>query len=145
MRSIFETETKLELENRVESLSESSNAHWGKMNAGQMLWHCQFPLEIAIKNENKGNGKLLMKLFKKSLYNEKPFKQNLLTAKQLKATEEKDFDAEKTKLLQLIHKTHELKNRTTWQPHPFFGEFTHEQWGILEYKHLDHHLTQFGV
>ncbi|MEO6802748.1 MAG: hypothetical protein ABI197_05825 [Granulicella sp.] len=27
----------------------------------------------------------------------------------------------------------------------FFGNLTHEQWGILMYKHLDHHLRQFGV
>jgi len=38
-----------------------------------------------------------------------------------------------------------LDSRETWYPHPSFGEFTKEQWGQLEYKHLDHHLRQFGV
>ena len=32
-----------------------------------------------------------------------------------------------------------------WNPHPIFGAFTHQQWGQLQYKHLDHHLRQFGV
>lgn len=30
-------------------------------------------------------------------------------------------------------------------PHPFFGKLTSEQWGKGIYKHLDHHLKQFGV
>ncbi|MBL0146112.1 MAG: DUF1569 domain-containing protein [Chitinophagaceae bacterium] len=29
--------------------------------------------------------------------------------------------------------------------HPFFGKFTGDQWGKFMYKHLDHHLQQFGV
>ncbi|MGB5666410.1 MAG: DUF1569 domain-containing protein, partial [Maribacter sp.] len=32
-----------------------------------------------------------------------------------------------------------------WNLHPLFGEFTVEQWGQMEFKHLDHHLKQFGV
>jgi hypothetical protein len=30
-------------------------------------------------------------------------------------------------------------------PHPFFGPLNPEQWAILMYKHIDHHLRQFGV
>ena len=29
--------------------------------------------------------------------------------------------------------------------HPLFGDLTFEEAGWLYYKHLDHHLTQFGV
>lgn len=145
MKSIFESETKNKLVKRIESLSAETSPQWGKMDAGQMLWHCQYPLKIAVKNENKGNGKLLMKLFKKSLYSEKPFKKSLPTAKFLIATESKDFNTEKEKLVQLISETHNLKERSQWSPHPMFGKFTHDQWGQLEYKHLDHHLKQFGV
>ncbi len=145
MKSIFDTNTKDELLKRINSLTAQTNAQWGKMDVGQMLWHCKFPLQIAVKNENKGNGKLLMKLFKKSLYSEKPFKQSLPTAKFLVATEAKDFTNEKKQLVQLISDTHALKDRKQWNPHPMFGKFTHDQWGKLEFKHLDHHLKQFGV
>lgn len=145
MKSIFETGAKNELLTRINSLTAESNAQWGKMDVGQMLWHCKYPLKIAIKNEHMGNGKLFMKLFKKSLYNEKPFKRSLPTAKFLVATETKDFSNEKEQLAQLISETHTLKERKEWNPHPMFGKFTHEQWGKLEYKHLDHHLKQFGV
>jgi transposase InsO family protein len=33
----------------------------------------------------------------------------------------------------------------TTHPHSFFGPLTPEEWAILMYKHLDHHLRQFGV
>jgi transposase InsO family protein len=33
----------------------------------------------------------------------------------------------------------------TKNPHSFFGKVTPEEWAILMYKHLDHHLRQFGV
>ncbi|WP_010520234.1 DUF1569 domain-containing protein [Aquimarina agarivorans] len=145
MKSIFDPKAKEEIIDRIHKLSENSHAQWGKMNAGQMLWHCQFPLKIAIKNENLGNGKFFMKLFKKTLYSDQPFKKKLPTDKRLIALEQKNFTSEKTELLDLIEQTHQLKNRIEWNPHPLFGTFTQEQWGILEYKHLDHHLTQFGV
>jgi hypothetical protein len=29
--------------------------------------------------------------------------------------------------------------------HPMFGKMTADQWGRSMWKHLDHHLRQFGV
>src|SRR5690606_34536514 len=89
--------------------------------------------------------KLLMKSFKKNLYNDKLWKQNLPTAKGLKVTDERDFSREKAKLMALINDFHQQKDKKVWDPHPVFGTFTHEQWGQMQYKHLDHHLRQFGV
>ena len=112
-----------------------------------MLWHCKLPLRLAIKNEKpKGKGNPLIRLlFKKSLYNDKPWRKNLPTIPAAKATEEKDFDQEYTSLREMITELHGLKGRESWNPHPIFGEFTRDQWGKMQYKHLDHHLRQFGV
>ena len=145
MKTIWDASAKEELLNRVEQLSPESQAQWGKMDVSQMLWHCKYPLSLAVKNENKGNGQFFMKLFKKSLYSDKPFKQGLPTAKFLVATESKNFSKEKSQIIDLVNKTHELKSRDSWNPHPIFGKLTHEQWGKMEYKHLDHHFKQFGV
>ena len=37
------------------------------------------------------------------------------------------------------------KSELVSRPHPFFGKMTAEEWGMLGYKHLDHHLKQFDV
>lgn len=147
MKSIFDETTYQEIVSRINNLNEDSQPLWGKMNVGQMVWHCQIPLKVAIDNKpNNKKGNLLIRwFFKKSLYDDKPWRKNLPTSPIAKAKEDKDFVTEREKLLNMIRQTHELRSRETWNPHPMFGPFTHEQWGQLEYKHLDHHLRQFNV
>jgi len=79
------------------------------------------------------------------MYSDKPFRRNLPTAPSLKTQEYKDLPAEKAILKQAVIDFYECRTRTNWNPHPIFGKFTPEQWGKMEYKHLNHHLTQFGV
>lgn len=150
MKSLFDAGAHAEILTRMELLTADSEGLWGKMKVGQMLHHCQFPLKIGLGRTNPNNKpnlilKLMGKLFRKSLYNDKPWRHNLPTAKGLKVTEEKDFATEKGKLLALINDFHQEKDKTEWDPHPVFGPFTPEQWGQMQYKHLDHHLRQFGV
>lgn len=147
MKSLLDEEGYKEIKERLHQLNENSTRLWGKMSVGQMCWHCQYPLKLAIDNRpNTSKGNWFVKtFFKKSLYNDKPWRKGLPTAPQLKAKVEKDFDKEYKLILKLVDDFHQTKNRDKWYPHPAFGEFTKEQWGQLEYKHLDHHLRQFGV
>lgn len=146
MKSIFEENTYNELLERIDNLNENSERQWGKMAVGQMAWHCQFPLKWGVENKKAGNGNLFVKLFfKKSMYNDKSWRKNLPTSPHLKTKEDKDITAEKTKLKQLTTEFNACKTRTEWNPHALFGKLTHEQWGQMQYKHLNHHLTQFGV
>ncbi|MBQ4821477.1 DUF1569 domain-containing protein [Aquimarina sp. MMG016] len=147
MKSLFDETTKNEIESRIEQLSNTSTPAWGKMDVAQMFYHCQFPLKIALKkNHPRMKSSLLAKLFfKKSLYNDKPWKKNLPTHPKLKVVDQKEFDQEKQQLLELVSAFSNERNRPYWEPHPMFGKFTNEQWGQMQYKHLDHHLQQFNV
>ena len=102
MKSIFETEAKAELLNRLENLEAESSAKWGKMNVNQMLVHCQKPIELAlgestIKKPNFLMG-MMMKLVAPSLYNDKPWKEGLPTAKEFIIVNTEAFSSEKDKL-----------------------------------------------
>jgi len=147
MKSIFDSETYKEVKARLNQLNENSVAHWGKMGVGQMTWHCQGPFNIMLEKNDYGMKPnwFAKVFFKKSLYNDKPWRKNLPTAKFLKAKESKDFNAEKKKLEVLIDEVFSRREQQEWNPHPGFGYFTRQQWGQMQYKHLDHHLTQFGV
>ncbi|MDG1572080.1 DUF1569 domain-containing protein [Robiginitalea sp. M366] len=147
MKSLFEPQAYSEICDRLSRLEAGSKPLWGRMTAGQMVWHCQIPLKVAIENRDKDvrSNPLIRWLFKKSLYNDRPWRKNLPTAPAAKAVEPKDFETEAPKLLELVQQFHALSDRSHWNPHPLFGAFTHQQWGQLEYKHLDHHLKQFGV
>ncbi|MBC7523286.1 MAG: DUF1569 domain-containing protein [Flavobacterium sp.] len=74
------------------------------------------------------------------------FKKNLPTAKEFKITFELDFEKEKANLKAKIYELGQkgedvIKVKT----HPFFGKMSPSEWGVLFYKHLDHHFKQFGV
>jgi len=88
---------------------------------------------------------ILANLSEKSIYSDKPWRNGLPSASGFKVTDEKDFNKEKEVLESMINAFHEKKSQTEWNPHPVFGKFTAEQWGKMQYKHLDHHLRQFGV
>jgi len=126
MKSLFDQATFSEIQQRLNNLSEDSPRQWGKMSPGQMLHHCQGPLNIMLGND-------------------KPFRENLPTARFLKETEPRDFNTSKDELVSLLNEFEGKKEQTTWDPHPGFGKFTQQQWGQMQYKHLDHHLKQFNV
>lgn len=151
MKSLFDTSAYSEILSRIENLTEIATPSWGKMSVGQMCTHCQMPLEIALGKRTLGGKKpgfmkrLVFKLYKPLMYNDKPWSQNLPTARDFVITEDKDVEVEKAKLVKIISEFHAQKEAQEWPAHPMFGAFTHEQWGKMQYKHLDHHLKQFDV
>lgn len=146
MKSLFDKSSYNEIKNRVSNLTSEDTPTWGKMNVGQMVTHCQFPFEIALSDTpRKRSWNPLPLLFKKAMYSDKPWRKSLPTAPQMKITDERDLDSERIKLITMIDAFYARREQKEWQPHPMFGNFTKEQWGKMEYKHMDHHLVQFGV
>jgi hypothetical protein len=149
MKTIFDKNTYEEINKRLNVLSSESKAQWGVMNASQMLAHCCEGLKIAtgeVKRPRIFIGRILGPLFKNDFLNDKPMKKNSPTDAAFIIKDERDFNTEKERLTDAIHKFHQggEKNATT-HPHFFFGNLTPKEYGVLVYKHLDHHLKQFGV
>lgn len=146
VKNLFEPSVKQEVIDRINKLTAQSQRQWGKMDVAQMLAHCQMPLGVAVgKHKLKGNFfiKLIGPLFKKKLFGEAPYKQNLPTDKSFKMTDPKDFEKEKQNLIGMINDFSETSMSD--EPHPFFGKLTKDEWSKGTWKHLDHHLQQFGV
>lgn len=149
MENIYNQLHTAEILNRIESLSPNSKPQWGTMNVAQMLAHCSAFQDIAMGNSFPPRdwlGRLIGRFLKPMLYNDKPTPHNLSTISTIRILDDKDFETEKEKLKQKIL-TYQSNgpDKCSPHPHPFFGEFTNEQWGKGIYKHLDHHLRQFGV
>ena len=146
VKNLFDPAVKQDIIDRINKLTPQSQRQWGKMNVAQMLAHCQRPLGVATGGHKLKGGfllKLIGPLFKKQLFNDKPFKRDLPTDKSFIITEPKDFEKEKQNLIQMIN--HFSETTMSGEPHPFFGKLTNEQWSRGTWKHLDHHLQQFGV
>lgn len=88
---------------------------------------------------------LFGKMTKKKLFTEKPWPKNLLNAPQFKMAEEKEFQKEKEKLVSYINRFAKEGYTIISSVHPFFGKMSSQEWAVPGYKHMDHHLKQFGV
>lgn len=149
MKSIFETGSKNEILQRIENLSPESKRLWGKMDVSQMLAHCANGMGLAtgkIKPPRQLIGKIFGWIFKSSYYNERNFPKNIQTIKGGTVIDEKDFTFEKQRLIEAIEEMYiGGEQGCTDHPHPIMGSYTPAEWGKGMYKHLDHHLRQFGA
>ncbi|SNR16879.1 DUF1569 domain-containing protein [Tenacibaculum jejuense] len=150
MKNIFTKEVTEEVISRINTLTSETQPEWGKMNVAQMMAHCSVSYEGVYTNKHpKPNAfmKLILKLLvKKQVVSEKPYPKNGKTAPQFLITEEKNFEAEKQILIDYLRKTQELGEvHFDGKESTSFGKLTKQEWNNLFYKHLDHHLTQFGV
>lgn len=134
---------------RINSLTPDSKAIWGKMSVSQMLAHCGEPIKAGfgeIKLKRGLAGILFGRIAKKTMLGEKPFKHGLPTDKKFIFKDDLNFDDEKNKLIALVSRIAENGPAgISKEPHPFFGQLTTEEWDALTWKHLDHHLNQFGA
>jgi hypothetical protein len=62
-----------------------------------------------------------------------------------KGTKPADFESDRRMLIGYIEKFVEAPADFKWGAHGAFGKLNRNEWSILAYKHLDHHLKQFGV
>jgi len=137
---------KSEIIHRFNQLSPVTPALWGKMNASQMLAHCNAQIRVALGDDKLPPsiiGKLFGRFLKKKVLDEKPYSRNLPTAPSFVVKQTPDFEDAKKKLLESIHKFD--NTGITKEAHPFFGKMTVEEWSRGTWKHLEHHLKQFGL
>jgi len=151
MKNIFDQSFSDEIIDRINRLTPNTQHLWGKMSVSQMLAHCNVTYELVYDEDKhpkpKGLMKFIIKLMAKDMVtNEKPFKKSINTAPFFIVKDDKDFEVEKERLINFIIKTQQLGEAY------FDGKESHSfdvlnktQWNNMFYKHLDHHLKQFGV
>lgn len=149
MKNLFEKDTTEDVINRIDRLHPAAQRHWGKMDVAQMMAHCSSVLDMASGRRNPPRmfvGRLIGSLVKSIFVNEKPFSGNSPTAPMLVISDPRDFQEEHEKLKTYVRQFHDGgEANCTRHPHPFFGSLTPAEWSRGMYKHLDHHLRQFGA
>ncbi len=149
MNSLFDKAAYEEISNRMARLSPQATAQWGKMQVAQMLAHCAEAFKVPLTDHKLPRmfmGMLLGWMFKGQLSNDTPYKQGLPTAPNFIIKDARDFEGEKNKLMMLITDFYTKgPDKVGNHPHPFFGKLTKDAWGKSMYKHMDHHLKQFGA
>ncbi len=147
-KSLYSPEVYQECLDRIEQLAPDAAPQWGSMTPAQMLSHCAEIQEVSNGKELR-NTPFLVMLFKgmirNMVVNDKPYPKNTKTHSQYKQTSDRDFETEKKRLLKALQEFVSTEKQPGQPKHPLFGEMTPEEKGWSAYKHLNHHLTQFGV
>lgn len=150
MKNLFEEESRSALKGRLAALTPNSERLWGKMNAAQALAHCSGGVEWAVGDKRPPRlflGRIIGRFVKPLLLgNDEPMRRNSPTVKSLIVDDERDLQWERQRLYDLIDRfAAGGPEGCSTHPHSFFGRLQPDEWAILLYKHLDHHLRQFGV
>lgn len=150
MKNIFDATVVAELTDRIKALTPDTAPQWGKMTVDQMLAHCNVPYEMLYDGTHAKPGLVkswLIRLFvKNAVVGPKPYPRNSPTAPQFRIAGTRDFDVEQRRLIAYLNRVLQ-EGRTAFDGRPSLtlGPLTAAEWNVLLYKHLDHHLTQFGV
>lgn len=148
MKSIFNLTDNQEIINRINNLTPNSPALWGTMSVDQMLKHIndavlvsfnEKPLQVPIVF------KILGRMMKGFIFKQAEFSKNSPTAKEFKYETNFEFEEVKHELIANFSRFQQGEQAITCKKHPFWGKMNAEEWNSLQWKHLDHHLRQFGV
>ncbi len=148
---IFTTTVSEGIIDRINTLTPETRAQWGKMNVAQMLAHCCVSYEYVYEPEKykkpAGLMKLMLKLMVKPMVvNEAPYKHNGRTAPDFVIADTRDFAREQRRLIDYIRRAQKdgapvFEGKESHS----FGKLNVTEWNNMFYKHLDHHLRQFGA
>ncbi len=150
MKQTFTQEGIEELVARLEKLNSDTPPLWGSMTVSQMLKHCSLLYIYLIKGGSqrpKWYVRLVASIvYKPAMVNEKPYKQGLPTAPNFIIKGDPKFEETRKRLIGYIQEVHGYdKEKMENKVHPLIGKLSMQQWNNVIYKHIDHHLRQFGV
>ncbi|HEY0426325.1 MAG TPA: DUF1569 domain-containing protein [Pyrinomonadaceae bacterium] len=147
MKTLWREDSRREIVERLANLNPDSKANWGKMNCPQMLAHVADGMRMALgdlKTEPKKTP-LRFRPVKHLIIYWLPFPKGAPTAPELISRQAENIETEVSEIKDLIEKFAGRSEIVEWAQHPAFGKLSGKDWGALGYKHIDHHLKQFGV
>jgi Protein of unknown function (DUF1569) len=153
MKNLFDPALVEDVKQRIMRLRPDSERQWGEMPVALVLSHCTSGLQMAmgVINPKRASfpGNVIGLLIKPLvLGNDKPMRRNSPSAPELFTGDppQCEFERERHQLIKAIDRFVSMGEACcSRHPHPFFGQLRPHQWAILMYKHIDHHLLQFGV
>jgi hypothetical protein len=152
MKDLFDRTLADDIKQRIMLLHPESQRRWGNMTLAQTLAHCTSGVQMAtgVINAKRASfpANVIGLVIKPLVFgDDKPMRRNSPSPELFSLDPTQcDFERERTQLIATID-SFANKGATccSLHPHPFFGPLKPQQWAILMYKHVDHHLRQFGV
>jgi len=148
MRSILNEADRAEITSRLSSLSVSSTRRWGSLDVGGMLQHLRLSAQMAVGElKVADSNKRVFQVFplKHLILYVLPFPKGAPTAPELHPGSAPSLEEERAALLALMDRIGAGPREGPGPAHPLFGPLSWREWAAATYKHVDHHLKQFGA
>ena len=148
MKTFWDSAAREEICRRMDALTVESKPQWGKFNATEMLAHLNDAMRMAIGELPVASKHVPIRYppLKQLLIYALPWPKGVPTAPELIARgSSADFAKEKAEFKGVCDRLAQKRAGDAWPEHPAFGRLTHRAWGVLKYRHADHHLRQFGL
>jgi hypothetical protein len=145
MPTLLDTSDREALVQRLRRLQPTSRPAWGKFTADKMVCHLADALRVGLGDmtakpvDNLATRTLVKWIVVHSSIS--PPKGKIETAPEFLSTVPKTWAEDVAAVEKLIAR---MATTPTSARHPAFGPLDHAGWCKLSWKHLDHHLRQFG-
>ena len=147
MKSMWRNDNRKEIKDRLGRLTPDCTARWGAMSAPQVVCHLAESLKMALGELPVKPRRLPIRYppLKQFILYVAPFPRSAPSAPELFVRPPADWEADMADLQALVDRLHRRGPGGRWPEHPAFGKLTERSWGVLVYRHMDHHLKQFGA
>lgn len=147
MDTLFDPDVRREILNRVDELEPEFEPRWGGFSAPEMVCHCNAALQQGFgeHERDEASGPLSYWPLNWLVIHILPWPKGVKTDPNLLDISPGDWQDEVERLTTLIERFGKKGHDGNWPPHGMFGDISGRSWGVVQYRHLDHHLRQFGV
>ena len=151
MKNLFNPGDGSDLFRRLDGLKSDARPRWGSLTPGALMCHLADPIRVALgeKQANPLPGPLGVPGIAHAVVWLLPWPKGAPTAPEFLPgggmTPPDEFQADKRVLVDLLRRFESTPPGSTFPPSPVFGHLSRRGWGRLMWRHVDHHLRQFGL
>ncbi len=151
MKNLFNSKDREDLLFRISKIKEDTIPKWGKMNAHQTIVHLTDPMRAALGERPVAFEKSLFgvwplnKLISQLLPWPKGAPTNPNFIQGMKGTKPYEFEKDLESLREIINRFSAQDKSVEFKMNPMFGKLSNDEWARTMWRHIDHHLRQFGI
>jgi hypothetical protein len=149
MGTLADPKVRADCGERIRRLNPDAGPKWGRMTARQMVCHLNDSFRVGMGEKYASPAtSLVQRTFIKWVALRTPMKwpPGVPTRPEIEqgrgGTPPAEWDRDCAELLALLDA---FAERQTFGVHPTFGKMSTRDWLTWGYRHVDHHLRQFGV
>jgi hypothetical protein len=148
MPSLFDPKRRDAILDRISRLAPDCKPLWGRFTAPEMVCHVSCGLRQGLGELETAppSGPLSHAPLNWLVIHVVPWpKGKGKSPPEFLATRPTTWEADITRLRDLVRRFADRGAAAPWPASRVFGRISGRSWGVMEHKHLDHHLRQFRV